>query len=59
MSLVEKYDEEFPSLYFKNFLNYTGLSEKEFYEIENMWRNEKLWEKKGNKWVKKFPVKNI
>jgi N-acetyl sugar amidotransferase len=59
VSLVKKYDEEFPNLFFKNFLSYTGLTEKEFYEIEDLWRNEKLWKKKGNKWVKKYPVQNL
>ena len=56
-ALVHKYDTEFPELYFKEFLEFTGLSEKDFWDIANSWRNENIWAMKGNEWVKKFPVK--
>lgn len=57
IALVEKYDSEFPSLYFKEFLEFTELTENEFWEIASVWRNENLWEIKGNDWIKKYPVK--
>ena len=57
VALVHKYDTEFPELYFKEFLDFTGLNEKEFWDIANSWRNERIWTMKGNDWVKKFPVK--
>tara|TARA_B100001093_G_scaffold473423_1_gene497338 strand:- start:4225 stop:5382 length:1158 start_codon:yes stop_codon:yes gene_type:complete len=48
--LVKKYDGEFPSKYYKTFLNYCNLSEKEFYQICDRWRSNHLWTKKRNKW---------
>ncbi len=57
VALVHKYDTEFPELYFKEFLDYTNLTEDEFWDIAERWRNHNLWTKKGNEWVKKYPVK--
>tara|TARA_B100001057_G_scaffold498818_1_gene607222 strand:+ start:1529 stop:2677 length:1149 start_codon:yes stop_codon:yes gene_type:complete len=57
VALVHKYDTEFPKLYFKEFLEYTNLSEDEFWDIAERWRNHNLWTKKNNEWVKKYPVK--
>ena len=56
VALVNKYDNEFPSLYFKEFLEFTRLTEKEFWDIADSWRNINLWHMQGNDWVKKFPV---
>ena len=47
---------EFPSLYFKEFLEFTGFTEKEFWDIADSWRNKNLWHMQGNDWVKKFPI---
>jgi len=57
IALVEKYDTEFPNFYFKEFLEFTSLTEDQFWEIAEKWRNSNLWTKKGNDWVKKYPVK--
>ena len=57
MALVHKYDTEFPNLYFKEFLDFTNLTESEFWNIADAWRNKNLWIMKGNDWVKKYPVK--
>ena len=56
VALVHKYDSEFPKLYFKEFLEFSGISEKDFWDIANSWRNKNLWSLKGKDWVKKFPV---
>ena len=57
ISLVEQFDNEFPEASFQDFLKFTNLSIEEYSEIEDKWRNKKLWIKKGNKWEKKYPVK--
>ena len=57
ISLVEQFDNEFPEASFQDFLKFTNLSIEEYSKIEDKWRNEKLWIKKGNKWEKKYPVK--
>ena len=53
IALVKRYDQEFPSKYFKDFLEYTDLSEKEFFTIADNWRNKKFWTKTKKKWVLK------
>ena len=47
IALVHKYDTEFPKLYFKEFLDFVDLSEDEFWDIAEAWRNHNLWTKKG------------
>ena len=49
--------------YFKVFLEYTKVTEKEFWDIANKWRNENIWVKKndpnpkiGEEWEKKTKV---
>ena len=46
ISLVKKYDGEFPKTYFKDILNYLDMSEKEFKEIIDKFRPKHLWEKR-------------
>ncbi len=50
ISLVKRYDQEFPKKYFKDFLTFTGLTENEFHIIADNWRNKKFWKKTNNKW---------
>jgi len=56
--LVRKYDSEFPEKYFKDFLNYISISEKEFWETVDKFRSPHLWEKNlQEKWSLKNQVK--
>ena len=41
---------EFPSEYFKEFLHYHQLTENEFYECEDKYRNLDIWHKVDTKW---------
>jgi len=54
--LMKKYDGEFPKKYFKEFLNYTNISEKEYWKIINKARPKHLWMKKKGKWTLKKKV---
>ena len=45
VNLVKKFDGEFPAKYFKEFLEYTGLTEELFWEVINSWRSPHLWGK--------------
>ncbi|MAF96645.1 MAG: LPS biosynthesis protein PseA [Rhodospirillaceae bacterium] len=56
MALVQRYDGEFPGLYFKEFLEYTDIIEDEFWEVVDSWRQPQLWEKKDNDWRLKHAV---
>ena len=54
--LVKKFDGEFPKKYFKDCLEYMGISENEFWETIEKFRPNNIWEKKGNDWVLKNPI---
>jgi hypothetical protein len=53
LSLVKKFDGEFPKTYFKDFLDYIEISEDEFLEKIDDLRSPHLWKKIGDKWVLK------
>lgn len=56
VQLVKKFDGEFPAKYFKDFLEYTDISEETFWQIIDSWRSEHLWEKVNNEWKLKHTV---
>ena len=49
--LVHKYDQEFPQKYFKEFLEYTDISEKQFCETVDRFRSPHLWDQVDGQWV--------
>lgn len=55
-ALVKRFDGEFPSLYFKTFLEYCGITEDYYHEVIDSWRSPHLWENKYGKWELKQPV---
>jgi len=54
--LVKKYDTEFPHIYFKEFLEYIGATEDEFWKTIDKHRSPHLWEKNGEKWLLRHTV---
>ncbi len=57
IALVKKYDGEFPKKYYKNFLQYCSITEKEFESIIDSWRSDHIWGKdKSGKWILKNPI---
>lgn len=56
VSLVKKYDGEFPKKYFKDILEYLNIEEKEFYEIIDRFRSPNIWEKINGNWQLKYAV---
>lgn len=59
VALVIKYDDEFPSKYFQEFLGYIEITETEFWEIIEKFRSPHLWEKVDGKWELKQQVSNL
>lgn len=55
--LVNKYDAEFPTKYFKEFLAYIDTTEEEFWQSVNKFRSPHLWEKRGDEWHLKHSVR--
>lgn len=56
VSLVKRYDGEFPKKYFKDFLEYLNITEKHFWEIIDSYRPPHLWEKINGEWKLKHTV---
>ncbi len=58
VSLVHRYDGEFPKKYFKEFLEYLNLTENEFWEVIDFYRAKSahLWEKVNGEWKLKYRV---
>lgn len=56
VGLVRKYDGEFPSRYFKDFLEYCELSEDEFWAVIDGFRSPIVWDKVRGEWELKRQV---
>ncbi len=54
--LVKRFDGEFPRKYFKDNLDYMGITEEKFYEIIEKARPPHLWEKIKGEWRLKHQV---
>ena len=53
ISLIEKFDGEYPTKYEQEFYNYIDMKKDEFLEICDKFRPSHIWEKKSNRWVLK------
>ena len=56
VALVRRYDGEFPKKYFKEFLEYIGITEEHFWEVIDSYRTLHLWEKINDEWKLKYQV---
>lgn len=56
VSLVKRYEQEFPKKYFKEFLEYIDITEQQFTETIDRFRSPNLWEKVGDEWRLKHTV---
>ncbi len=56
VSLVRKYDGEFPKKHYAEFLSYCGIDDAEFQDIVDSWRAEHLWRKSPDGWALKHAV---
>lgn len=50
VQLVKRYDQEFPTKYFKEFLAYISVSESEFHAAVDRFRSPHLWEQVQGEW---------
>ena len=56
ISLVKRFDGEFPKKYLNDCLQYMGISKKKFTSIIDSSRPKHLWSKRNKKWVLKHPI---
>lgn len=57
IALVNRFDGEFPQKYFKEFLEYIGVTEGQFWKKINSFRDSHLWKKEKGEWKLKYKVK--
>ena len=57
LKLARKYDGEFPSRTFEDFLEWTNISEEEFWNVVDSFRSPDIWKKVDAEWCIKFPLK--
>ena len=50
VSLVKKYDGEFPKKYFNDFLEYLDITEEHFWEVANSYRLPHIWKETDQGW---------
>lgn len=58
VNLVLKYDTEFPGRYFRNFLEYMNITEKEFNATIDQFRSPHLWINENGNWRLRHTVSN-
>lgn len=56
IALVRRFDGEYPEKYFKEFLEYVGMTEEEFSKTVDEFRPPHLWEKTNGEWRLKHTV---
>ncbi|MGH7305006.1 MAG: N-acetyl sugar amidotransferase [Candidatus Rokuibacteriota bacterium] len=56
VALVRRFDGEIPRKYFKENLEYMGLTEGRFWEIVDRFRSPHLWAREGDEWVLRHRV---
>ena len=50
ISLVKRYDHEFPTKFYKEFLEYCSMTEAEVHEVLDSWRSDHIWLKDNGEW---------
>lgn len=50
IALVKRYDHEFPKRYYKEFLEFCGITDDEVQEVINSWRSDHIWYQDAGEW---------
>ncbi len=56
MTLVKRFDGEFPERYFNDVMDYIGMTRERFMELCDKFRSPHLWVKDGDKWKLRHTV---
>jgi N-acetyl sugar amidotransferase len=56
IALVHQFDGEFPQKHYKDFLEYTGLTENQFLNVVDSYRSPHLWGRVNGEWTLKYRV---
>ena len=58
VKIITNIQDEFPMEYFQDFLDFHYLTQEEFWEVAEKFRNKDIWGKVGGRWRLKFPLIN-
>lgn len=56
VALVQRYDTEFPSKFFREILDYMAIDEDQFWDVIDRARSPHLWTRQDNAWVLRHQV---
>ena len=56
VALVKRYDGEFSRKYYREFLEYCGITEKDFNDVVNSWRSDHIWKCENDIWKLRHAV---
>ncbi len=56
IALVKRYDHEFPTRYYKEFLEFCSITDQEVHEVIDSWRSPHLWDKIDGEWKLRYPI---
>jgi hypothetical protein len=56
VQLIQKFDQEFPNKYFKQFLEYIDITEDLFRETIDKFRSPHLWSRENDRWILRHSV---
>ncbi len=56
VALVKRYDDEFPHKYFREILDYMGITEQRFWEVIDTARSPHLWKREDGVWSLRHAV---
>lgn len=56
ISLVKKFDGEFPKKYYRDFLDYCSITEEQFNAVIDSWRADHIWKKEDGQWKLRKPI---
>lgn len=50
IALVKRYDHEFPTKHYKDFLDFCSITDEQVHEVIDSWRSDHIWKKDGDMW---------
>ena len=56
VKIVNELIDEFPEEYFDDFLRFHNISEEEFWDTVERFRNKDIWQQIGNNWELKYKL---
>ncbi len=56
VALVNRYDGEFPQRYYRDFLDFLGITEEHFHRVADSWRRPNIWKKENGEWMLRHRV---